>query len=72
MEAIAILRRDGWAAAHRLAQADDSVRGAWFHGILHIIEGDEGNARYWYQRAGRPFPGLAAAEAELTELAASG
>ena len=24
-------------------------------GIVHLMEGDTGNARYWYGRAGRPF-----------------
>jgi hypothetical protein len=27
--------------------------GAWVHGYLHRKEGDEGNAGYWYRRAGR-------------------
>jgi hypothetical protein len=26
------------------------------HAHLHRIEGDAGNARYWYDRAGRPVP----------------
>jgi hypothetical protein len=24
------------------------------HAVLHKIEGDAANARYWYRRAGRP------------------
>jgi hypothetical protein len=24
-------------------------------GIVHLMEGDTANARYWYGRAGRPF-----------------
>jgi hypothetical protein len=27
------------------------------HAYLHRKEGDEGNAGYWYARAGRPVPG---------------
>jgi hypothetical protein len=43
-----------WDAAHDLAQAQDDRDGAWVHAWLHRIEGDLGNADYWYRRAGRP------------------
>lgn len=43
-----------WQAAHRLAQAEDDAAGAWVHAYLHRVEGDEGNASYWYRRAGKP------------------
>jgi hypothetical protein len=43
-----------WDAAHELAQAQDDAEGAWVHAWLHRIEGDLGNAEYWYRRAGRP------------------
>lgn len=45
--------RGDWDAAHELAQAQDDPEGAWVHAWLHRIEGDLGNAEYWYQRAGR-------------------
>lgn len=53
------LWRDGrgdWEAAHAAAQADDGPAGAWVHAYLHRKEGDQGNAAYWYRRAGRPMP----------------
>ena len=46
--------RGQWDAAHELAQAQDDAQGAWVHAWLHRIEGDLGNADYWYRRAGRP------------------
>jgi hypothetical protein len=46
--------RGDWSAAHELAQAQDDAEGAWVHAWLHRIEGDLGNADYWYQRARRP------------------
>ena len=62
--------RGEWDAAHELAQAQDDAEGAWVHAWLHRIEGDLGNADYWYRRAGRPSrrgdtrdEGLAIAEA---------
>jgi hypothetical protein len=27
---------------------------AWVHAYLHRVEGDLGNARYWYRQAQRP------------------
>ena len=46
--------RGNWDEAHRIAQDVDTNDGAWVHAYLHRREGDLGNARYWYRRAGRP------------------
>jgi hypothetical protein len=35
------------------------------HGIVHLLEGDASNARYWYGCAGRAFPGEGAVQAEI-------
>lgn len=51
-----------WEKAHSLAQEVFGPEGAWVHAFLHRKEGDEGNARYWYARARKPFP-----EISLTE-----
>jgi hypothetical protein len=68
--------RGEWHAAHELAQAQDDVDGAWVHAWLHRIEGDLGNADYWYRRAHRPprrddtrAEGLAIARAFCERLA---
>ena len=45
--------RGQWDAAHELAQVQDDADGAWVHAWLHRIEGDLGNAGYWYRRSGR-------------------
>jgi hypothetical protein len=45
--------RGDWDAAHRVAQDVDDEDGAWVHAYLHRKEGDDGNAAYWYRRAGR-------------------
>lgn len=47
--------RGDWDAAHRVAQDVDDEAGAWVHVYLHRKEGDEGNAAYWYGRAGQPI-----------------
>lgn len=60
--------RGDWDLAHEAAQADRSAAGAWVHAYLHRKEGDEGNARYWYSRAGRP-PAQGPLKAEWADIA---
>ena len=63
------LEQGDWEAAHRVAAGDMSAHGAWLHAHLHRVEGDPGNAAYWYRRAGRAaFDGPP--EAERAELRA--
>jgi hypothetical protein len=43
-----------WDEAHGIVQADEAdPMACWIHAVLHKIEGDAGNARYWYARCGR-------------------
>lgn len=43
-----------WHAAHELVQDYEvDALAAWIHAVLHKIEGDLGNARYWYRHADR-------------------
>ena len=42
-----------WTRAHESAQQDESHDGSWVHAYLHRKEGDQGNAAYWYGRAGQ-------------------
>lgn len=46
--------RGDWHAAHEAVQDLTTPAAAWVHAYLHRKEGDKGNARYWYQRAGQP------------------
>ena len=45
--------RNEWDTAHRIVQAEKGADAAWVHAWLHRLEGDLGNARYWYRRAER-------------------
>ena len=65
--AVAHLATRDWQAAHEIVQHDESTLAAWLHGIVHTLEGDLDNARYWYRRAKRQFPGAEAVEREIAE-----
>ena len=70
VEAVALLEARDWQAAHAIAQDNDAPLASWTHDIVHLIEGDESNARYWYRLAGREFPGMDAIDAEIAALKA--
>ena len=64
------LQKGEWQAAHEIVQQDeDSPLACWAHGIVHLMEGDLANARYWYGRAQRAFPATPDASAETEALA---
>jgi len=60
-----LLASGAWQQAHGIVQQENSALAAWLHGIVHTLEGDLDNARYWYRRAKRAFPGPDAVQAEI-------
>jgi hypothetical protein len=46
--------KGNWDAAHGIVQDEDTADAAWVHAYLHRVEGDLGNAGYWYRQAGQP------------------
>ena len=70
-EALALLRQGDWHAAHAIVQKDeDSPLACWAHGIVHLMEGDTSNARYWYREAKREFPRDPSVADEIAALSA--
>ena len=63
--AVELLAAGAWQEAHEIVQREESALAAWLHGIVHTLEGDLDNARYWYRRADRVFPGRDAVQAEI-------
>jgi hypothetical protein len=60
-----------WDAAHKIVQDDeDDATSCWIHAVLHKIEGDVGNSRYWYGRAGQSYEAYGDARAELAAIKA--
>jgi hypothetical protein len=70
--AVALLAEGDWRAAHAIVQEDEESRlSCWAHGIVHLMEGDVPNARYWYRRAGRALRDGVAVQDEIAALSAS-
>jgi hypothetical protein len=63
--ALELLTEGAWQRAHEIVQREESALAAWLHGIVHTLEGDLDNARYWYRKADRAFPGPAAVQREI-------
>ena len=64
-------KKGDWDRAHEIAQEAGSREGDWVHAYLHRIEGDLGNAGYWYRRAGKPAKGKESLREEWEELVSS-
>ena len=55
-----------WDRAHRIVQDLDDPLACWVHAVLHKIEGDAANSRYWYARSdGRRYDDFDDPRAEL-------
>ena len=66
--AVDLLAAGAWQQAHEIVQGQESVLAAWLHGIVHTLEGDLDNARYWYRKAERVFPGRDAVQEEIAAV----
>lgn len=67
--AVAHLEEGDWRAAHEIVQKDEeSPLYCWAHGIVHVMEGDLPNARYWYGEAKRAFPANFSIAQEIAAL----
>jgi hypothetical protein len=52
-------KKGDWEKAHCLVMEDPSAEAAWVHAYLHRVEGDLGNAGYWYRQAHKTTTTLA-------------
>ena len=62
--------QDGeWDRSHQIVQEYADPVACWIHAVLHKIEGDEGNSRYWYARAHRNYEDFTQPTDELQAIA---
>lgn len=71
-EAVALALAGDWQRAHEVAQRlEADPRACWLHAVVHRIEGDVANARYWYRRCRRELRANVSTDDELREIAAA-
>jgi hypothetical protein len=62
-------KHGNWEASHNIAQDIHTKMGSWIHALLHVIEGDQWNADYWFTKAGKPSRKPAEIDALWQEIA---
>jgi hypothetical protein len=61
-----------WHGAHAIVQRDEADPAAcWIHAVLHKIEGDAWNSRYWYARTSHEYAEWSDPVAELRAIRAT-
>jgi hypothetical protein len=69
LDAIDAALAGDWQRAHKIVQQDeDDPLVCWIHAVLHKIEGDAGNSRYWYSRTTHSYGEFADVEQELAAI----
>lgn len=72
LDAVAVALGGDWQGAHLVAQDHDGDEVAnWLHAVVHRMEGDDGNARYWYRRCRRDLRPNVSTMDELREIRAA-
>lgn len=72
LAAVELALKGDWQGAHRVAQDHEGDALAdWLHAVAHRMEGDLGNARYWYGRCRRQLRDDVSVDAELGQIRAA-
>ena len=72
IKAVDLASSGDWDGAHVIVMdLEDDKTACWIHAVLHKIEPDEANARYWYRRSGQFYESYADAKAELAAIRAA-
>jgi hypothetical protein len=53
LHALWLAKKGEWHGAHDIVSNIHTAMGSWIHAYLHVLEGDLGNAAYWYRKAGK-------------------
>jgi hypothetical protein len=72
LQAVELALGGDWQAAHLIAQDHEGNELAnWIHAVCHRMEGDLGNARYWYRRCSRSLDEGTSTHDELLQIRAA-
>jgi hypothetical protein len=69
LKAVQAAQAGDWHDAHQIAQDYSDTTANWLHAVLHKIEGDEWNSKYWYARTvGHDYQDFSDVELELSAI----
>jgi len=69
IEAIDLALSGKWDEAHSIVQEINTDFAKWIHAVLHKIERDESNSRYWYKRSGlKEYESYNNSDQELSDI----
>ena len=68
-KAVDLALKDEWDAAHEIVQDLSDPIACWKHAVLHKIEGDAFNSRYWYARSRHAYEEFTNPQEELKYIA---
>ena len=68
LKAVKLAQDGDWDAAHCIVQDYNDYISCWIHAVLHKIEGDESNSRYWYARCDASFEDYTETSQELDAI----
>src|SRR5262245_66552305 len=71
-EAVSLALAGDWPSAHEIVDKhEDEENARWIHAVVHRMEGDLDNARYWYGRCRRALREGVPVNDELREIQAA-
>lgn len=69
LKAVQAAQVGDWDVVHLIAQDYSDTTANWLHAVLHKIEGDKWNSKYWYARtAGRHYDDFVDTASELLAI----
>jgi hypothetical protein len=69
MHALDLAAAGDWESVHLIVQRHEGDGVAdWLHALLHKLEGDTGNSRYWYLRTRHSYEEFSNTAAELAAI----
>ena len=69
LKAVDAALKNDWTVAHEIVQRyETSPVACWLHAVLHKIEGDASNARYWYAKTHMDFERFPDPKVELRAI----
>jgi hypothetical protein len=68
-DAVSAALAGDWDRAHQIVQRyEDDPLACWIHALVHKVEGDAGNSRYWYSQTTHSYGEFADTRQELAAV----